>query len=312
MTTTSDRDGRTPTDPDPDSPFPTPPAPADYGDADLHSPFPPLPAPAGAPVDLVTAGYADADADEQPTVVLETHGEPPAYSHDDVLPVGPVGGGRRAARVASAPPRRTGPTPLGRVVLPAALAVVSGVALVFGWVTLQDDRAQTAARAVPTASARALVPAAPVVSTSPTAVTSTAPVVADSPSAPAASSPAASAPAASGSAPAASGSAPASSPSASTSTTVDRSVPVVVLNSTARTGLAAKVAAQLSKAGWTVVSIGNYRTRLAATTVFAEGRANAVATIKADLPTDESVRPPAGAMNPARLTVVLGPDYPRG
>jgi hypothetical protein len=296
MTTTSDRDGRTPADPDPDSPFPTPPAPpapAGYADADLDSPFPAPPAPGGC---------ADADTDEQPTVVLETGPEPPAYSHDDVLPVGPVGGGRRAAREASTPSRRTGPTPLGRVVLPAALAVVSGVALVFGWVTLQDDRAQTAARAVPTASAGASVPAAPVVSTSPTAVTSTAPVVADSPSAPAAS----------GSAPAASGSGPASSPSASASTTVDRSVPVVVLNSTTRTGLAAKVAAQLRKAGWTVVSIGNYRTRLAATTVFAEGHANAVATIKADLPTDESVKPPAGAMNPARLTVVLGPDYPRG
>ena len=267
--------------------------------ADPDTPFP------------ASASPGSSDADDHPTVVLTPYDELPAYSHDDVLPAGPVGGGRRAARAAAAPPpRRTGPTPLGRVVLPAALAVVSGVALVFGWVTLQDDRAQTAARAVPTASARALVPAAPVVSTSPTAVTSTAPVVAESPSAPAASAPAASAPAASGSAPAASGSAPASSPSAST--TVDRSVPVVVLNSTARTGLAAKVAAQLRKAGWTVVSIGNYRTRLAATTVFAEGHANAVATIKADLPTDESVKPPAGAMNPARLTVVLGPDYPRG
>lgn len=312
MTTTSDRDGRTPADPDPDSPFPTPSATAGYDDADLDSPFPPPPAPAGAPTPPAPGGCADADTDEQPTVVLETGPEPPAYSHDDVLPVGPVGGGRRAAREASTPSRRTGPTPLGRVVLPAALAVVSGVALVFGWVTLQDERAQTAARAVPTASAGASVPAAPVVSTSPTAVTSTAPVVADSPSAPAASAPAASAPAASGSAPAASGSAPASSPSASASATVDRSVPVVVLNSTTRTGLAAKVAAQLRKAGWTVVSIGNYRTRLAATTVFAEGHANAVATIKADLPTDESVKPPAGAMNPARLTVVLGPDYPRG
>ena len=72
------------------------------------------------------------------------------------------------------------------------------------------------------------------------------------------------------------------------------------------------MAAELRKAGWTVVSIGNYRTRMAATTVFAEGHANAVATIKADLPTDEAVKPPAGAMNPARLTVVLGPDYPRG
>ena len=274
MTTTSDRDGRTPADPD--TPFPA------------------------------SASPGSSDADDHPTVVLTPYDELPAYSHDDVLPAGPVGGGRRAARAAAAPPpRRTGPTPLGRVVLPAALAVVSGVALVFGWVTLQDHRAETAAQTQPTP--RASAPAAPAASTSPKAVVSSSPkpVASSTPSAVASSAPAASA----------SGGAPAASASASTSpvaAAVDRSVPVVVLNSTARTGLAAKVAAQLRKAGWTVVSVGNYRTRLAATTVFAEGHADTVATMRDDLPTGGALKAPVGAMNPARITVVVGPDYPRG
>ena len=263
MTTTSDRDGRTPADPD--TPFPASPA-------------------------------GPSDADDHPTVVLTPYGDQPAYSHDDVLPAGPVGGGRRAARVAAAPERRTGPTPLGRVVLPAALAVVSGVALVFGWVTLQDNRAETAAQTQPTP--RASAPAAPVASTSPKAVVSSSPkaIASSTPSAVASSAPAASA----------------SASSSTVAAAVDRSVPVVVLNSTARTGLAAKVAAQLRKAGWTVVSVGNYRTRLGATTVFAEGHADAVATMRDDLPTGGALKAPVGAMNPARITVVVGPDYPRG
>jgi hypothetical protein len=260
MTTTSDRDGRTPTEP---------------GTA-----FPPSP-------DLPS------EADDHPTVVLTPYGELPAYSHDNVLPSGPVGGGRRAARVSTTPERRSGPTPLGRVVIPAAVALVSGVALVFGWSTLQDNRAETAAQSQPTT--RATAPAAPVASTSPKAVASSSPKAVASSSPSTAARPAASA---------------ASSPAAAAA--VDRSVPVVILNATARTGLAAKVAAQLRKLGWTVVAVGNYRTRLAATTVFAEGHADAVATMRGDLPTPDALKPPLGAMNPARITVVVGPDYPRG
>jgi hypothetical protein len=84
-----------------------------------------------------------------------------------------------------------------------------------------------------------------------------------------------------------------------------------VLNSTKRTGLAAKVAAQLRKEGWTVVLVGNFRGLLAVTTVYAEGHADAVATMQGDLPTKDRQKPPFGAMNPKRLTVVIGADYPR-
>jgi hypothetical protein len=86
----------------------------------------------------------------------------------------------------------------------------------------------------------------------------------------------------------------------------------VVLNSTLRTGLAARVAAQLRRDGWTVVSVGNYRGgRLAVTTVFAAGHADAVATIGGDLRGTNLVRQPVGAMSPTRLTVVIGASYPR-
>ncbi|HSN06614.1 MAG TPA: LytR C-terminal domain-containing protein [Candidatus Angelobacter sp.] len=216
--------------------------------------------------------------DEQPTVVLTAYGALPAYSPDNVLPSGPVG---RHRDEGVRPVRRTAPTLLGRVVLPASLALVSGVALVAAWSHLQDTRAQTVVTAVtPVASAPSRpAAAAPSTAATPAAHSSGAP-------------------------------APAASPSPRT--VVDRSVPVVVLNATSRTGLAARVAARLRADGWTVVSIGNYRHRLTATTVFARGHADAVATIRGDLPTRDAVALPLGAMSTARLTVVLGTDYPRG
>jgi hypothetical protein len=229
---------------------------------------------------------------------MTPYGELPAYNADDVLPSGSPGKDSRAARASKAGgtgsgdgggPRRTGPTPLGRAVLPLGLALVSAVALVAGWTHLQEDRANDTVTLPAASSTR-------------TAGGSQTPVASESPSAVASAT----------QKPAASSSA---SPSASTSPTalpVDRSVPVVVLNSTARTGLAAKVAASLRKDGWTVVSVGNYRGgRLALTTVFARGNANAVATMRSDLPTKDAVKAPVGAMNPNRLTVVIGADYPR-
>jgi hypothetical protein len=295
-------------------------------------PEPVAPAVAVAP----EAVAPQAPADEHPTVVLAAGAAGAAYVADDVLPAGPVGRGHRAAKEPHPPKepkparehrsepaahgtreprlRRTGPTPLGRVVLPLILALVSGVAIVAGWIHLQEDRAASATAPNPSASSSSGGPAAPVVgpsapgsapssnpTTSPTTEpASPTPTVSDSPS-PVASTP-----------PAVVASSPAASPSGSaSSTTVDRSVPVVVLNSTSRVGLAAKVAAQLRKDGWTVVLVGNFRGTLAVTTVYAEGNADAVATMQSDLPTKDRQKPPFGAMNPKRLTVVIGTDYPR-
>jgi hypothetical protein len=93
---------------------------------------------------------------------------------------------------------------------------------------------------------------------------------------------------------------------------VDRSVRLVVLNATARTGLAAKVAARLRALGWKVVSVGNYRRHdVGQTTVFGNGYVDATATLMRDLPAADVHLPRRVTMRPLALTVVVGPDYPR-
>jgi hypothetical protein len=338
MTTTPD-DGTTPVDPgdgfpvrpaygsralgDQDFPdtapvagLPLVPLPIDPVDVASVDPGPPEPADAIAPPPPVTpeAVAPQAPADEHETVVLAGAAAGASYVSEDVLPAGHVGRAPRASRTDKEPAaeptdgepggrrlRRSGPTPLGRVVLPLILALVSGVAIVAGWIHLQDDRAaSTSAPGTSLSPSPSASPAAsgspspsPSVSVSPSVSAST---VASTPPAVVASSPAAS---------------PSGSPSASAAPKVDRSVPVVVLNSTNRTGLAAKVAKQLRAEGWTVVLVGNFRGLLAITTVYAEGHADAVATMQSDLPTRDRQKPPFGAMNPKRLTVVIGADYPR-
>ena len=302
--------------------------------------WPPEPVEPVAPEVAPEAAAPQVPADEHPTVVLAGAAAGAAYVADDVLPAGPVGRTHRAAkdpkppkepkpvkepRSAAAPTahaartsglRRTGPTPLGRVVLPLILALVSGVAIVAGWIHLQDDREASAP--TPGASVDAsLGPAAPVVGPAPpgSSASSSPTVASESPSPTVSDSPSVSPSTVVSSPPAVVASSPAASPSATASSTaatkVDRSVPVVVLNTTKRVGLAAKVAAQLRKDGWTVVLVGNFRGTLAVTTVYAEGNADAVATMQSDLPTKDRQKPPFGAMNPKRLTVVIGTDYPR-
>jgi hypothetical protein len=259
----------------------------------------------GTPVDPQRPG-----TDEHPTVVMTAYGAMPAYSADDVLPTRPVGGHRRGGSAGQDgwSQARTTPTPLGRVVLPAILALVSGVGLFAAWSHLQDDRAAQSAVSSPVHSAVASAPA-PAPSSTPTVAAPVTRSPSASPSASAAPSGTASAartPTASAS------STPSASTSASAAAVVDRSVPVVVLNATGRTGLAASVAARLRREGWKVVSVGNYRHGgITATTVFAAGHADAVRTIRGDLPTRDAERTPTGSMNPNRITVVIGPDYPR-
>lgn len=249
----------------------------------------------------------------------------PAYNSDNVLPSVPPGRSkapRRAKQAAATAaavdtgagatgpreprPRTSGPSPLGRVVLPLVLAFVSAVALVAGWMHLQDTEASSAS-APPVAPV--VVPSASASGgsngqSSATPAASSSSVASQSPSSDAA---AAESPSAVASAPVVP-----VAPSSAASPVVDRSVPVVVLNSTSRTGLAAKVASALRRDGWTVVSVGNYRGgRLAVTTVYADGHANAVATMRDDLRGGDRVRQPTGSMNPKRLTVVIGADYPR-
>ena len=268
------------------------------GDGTDHPAVPVDPAPAVE----IPAVPAEPSSAEQETVVLAAPAAAASYLADDIPPAAPVG--RRRHSVEEPEPRRTTPTPLGRALLPLGLALVSAVALVAGWTHLQEDRASSTA--APITSSPAATPSA---SDSATASPSV------SPSASPSVSPSTTASASSGSpspSTSASGAPVASSPAASPSAKVDRSVDVVVLNSTSRTGLAAKVAASLRRDGWTVVQVGNYRGgRLAVTTVFARGHADAVATMGDDLAGPSTTKQPTGSMNPARITVVIGANYPR-
>jgi hypothetical protein len=289
-------------------------------------------APAGGSV--VGQEIADHEHDTQPTVITpfaQTQDVPlpgfaapssaPGDFHaDDILPVTPPGG-RRSRREAlesdpdhvdggatTAGERRTTPSPLGRLVVPIALALVSAVALFAAWTHLQDTSTSTVPVGAggPSASSPAIptFDASPGASTSPTSATSPS----DSPS-PAASSPAASSPAASS--PAAS-SPPASSPAATPSvlTSFDRQPPVIVLNATNRPGLASKVAAKLRAQGWKVVSVGNWRRGgVTSTTSYMIGHLKAAATMQHDLPTVTLVDGLLPGMQKLHLTLVIGDDY---
>jgi cytoskeletal protein RodZ len=182
------------------------------------------------------------------------------------------------------------PSPVGRVVLPLALTVLSVVALFAAWVHLQGEGStppSTSAGPAAAASPSASKPVVPVLSESPSPQ-ETESVEAETPS-------------------------PTTTPQPTrTSIPIDRTVAVTVLNGTRTTGLASRVAADLRAKGWNVVSVGNWRgTGIGQTTVFVNGEKDAVATIKRDLPAIDRARAPIGAMNDGRMTVVIMGDYPR-
>jgi LytR cell envelope-related transcriptional attenuator len=89
------------------------------------------------------------------------------------------------------------------------------------------------------------------------------------------------------------------------------SIAIVVLNQTARSGLAATVATRLRAKGWTVSGVGNFRGVVPATTVYypvgKEAAANAAAK---SLPTPARVLPRFGNLSGNRLTVIVTTNYP--
>jgi hypothetical protein len=223
----------------------------------------------------------------------------PAVPAGPADPAAPSDGGRAARRAPA--PRPGTPSPAGRVILPIALAAVSIVALVAGWNHLQAE--QTSAAAL-----------APVSSPGPTGTAGPTATPTPTPSATPTPSPSASATrtAASPSASASSTASRSASPSATASFTVDRSVPVTVLNGTTRVGLAAAVAADLQAKGWRIVSTGNWRSGgIESTTVFVDGERDAAATMRKDLPPADATRSPIGQMKDGRITIVVMDDYPR-
>ena len=105
---------------------------------------------------------------------------------------------------------------------------------------------------------------------------------------------------------------PSPTPSASASPKATASTPVVivrapsvVLNQTRTVGLAARVAARLRAAGWTVTGTGNWRGSIASTTVYyPAGMEAAAQSLAKELGVDR-VRPRVAGMLNNRLTVVL-------
>jgi LytR cell envelope-related transcriptional attenuator len=84
-----------------------------------------------------------------------------------------------------------------------------------------------------------------------------------------------------------------------------KDVDVTVLNATRTTGLARQVAARVRAAGWTVASVGNWRTGAAQTAVhFPRGRKAEARLLAKDLGVD-SVLPSTSGMRSDRLTVIL-------
>ncbi|MFN8168936.1 MAG: LytR C-terminal domain-containing protein [Candidatus Nanopelagicales bacterium] len=174
---------------------------------------------------------------------------------------------------------------------------------------LEAERAAEAQERVAAPANKPPVPALGSASATPTttssAGTSTSPSASASPSASSSAKPSAS----SSAAPSSSGSA---SPQPTAVPVADRSVPVVVLNATKRTGLAAAVAKQLRAKGWDVVSVANWRGReVRLTTVFVTGNKEAAATMRRDVPAANGTLPTWSGMSRNRVVLVVADDYPR-
>ena len=218
--------------------------------------------------------YADARVNSAPEYTAETPGdawyvEPPFIKGEGIVPV------------------KGTPSRWGKLLVPIALGAVAVMALIAGWTHFQNGNSDATIVVAPTnqpaASTAPTVPAVvpqPAVSIVPI-IPSTAPVVPD----------------------------PAASTSAPTPVVAgDRSVPVVVLNGSGKSGLAASVAAELRAKGWKVLSVGNYATS-AQTTVYSPGPRTASLTMRQDVPQASLTHKPLPGMSKSHITLVLGSDY---
>jgi hypothetical protein len=198
--------------------------------------------------------------------------EPPFVKGEGVVPVGGT------------------PSRWGKLLVPIALGAVAIMALIAGWTHFQNSGNDTNVIGAPTNQ-----PAASTIPTVPTVAPS--PVLSIVPTIPT--------PAPVVSTPAASTSAPAPVVAAG-----DRSVPVVVLNGSGKSGLAAKVADELRAKGWKVTSVGNYsKAPSAQTVVYSPGPRTASATMRKDVRQSSLTHKPLPGMSPTHITLVIGSDY---
>lgn len=209
-----------------------------------------------------------------------------------------------------------------RVLAAVAVAVLAVVALFAAWHTLQDDD--------PSVTASAPVSSSPPATKSPKPASSLSPRASpkSSASAKSSASPRSSRPreptatpdpthsarptAPNPTRPATKPSKPSKKPPANRSERPDRTVDVVVLNATHRTGLAAAAAARLRGLGWHIVGVANWRgAPVTATSLFTTlGPSAARRTLLRDVPQISAVRQPLPSMSHGRFVIVLAADYP--
>ncbi|KWX02981.1 tuberculin related peptide [Carbonactinospora thermoautotrophica] len=104
---------------------------------------------------------------------------------------------------------------------------------------------------------------------------------------------------------------PTVSPLASTAETPTPKGYVVVYNQTRHRGLGTRVAADLERAGWRVVRVGNWVGNVPATTVYhPEGMRMEALALRDDFPHISRVRPAFPGIPDNALTVILAKDYP--
>ena len=186
---------------------------------------------------------------------------------------------------------RSGPENLRRIVVPALLAVASIVALLVAFNSCSDPYDQGEGLVTPIGQ--------PTLSPTPTTPSPTAtdsstptPTVTSSPSASASTTPT-----------------PTASETASPSPTPTLAPkrPVVVLNGTTTIGLAAAYRLKVTRAGWNVVSIGNWtRSSVSATTIFYPSGFKASAKRLADdLSGTQLTREALSGMSSTQLTIVV-------
>ena len=186
---------------------------------------------------------------------------------------------------------RSGPENLRRIVVPALLAVASIVALLVAFNSCSDPYDQGEGLVTPIGQ--------PTLSPTPTTPSPTAtdsstptPTVTSSPSASASTTPT-----------------PTASQTASPSPTPTLAPkrPVVVLNGTTTIGLAAAYRLKVTRAGWNVVSIGNWtRSSVSATTIFYPSGFKASAKRLADdLSGTQLTREALSGMSSTQLTIVV-------
>jgi cytoskeletal protein RodZ len=166
------------------------------------------------------------------------------------------------------------------------LGAVGAVVLVVVLLVVLNDRSTPhdagPAIVVPSSSTPSVAP-------SPSPSTSAAPSQSASPTAPAAP--------------------PASEPPATAQPAVAK-VPVTVLNNSRRNGLGREVAAEVHAKGWPIAQVGNYRGRLAVTTVFyAPGQLPQARELAREFPQIKRIEPRFAGLPGHGLTLVVTRDW---